>query len=150
MVRNQNDVVWWYDDGYEIRNLYNPNGKLKSRPQNMQYYFKEGITWSALTSKKLSLRITNQGNIITGAGYGLFNEKVSLLPIMGILNSIVIERLVKSLSQTLNFEVGVLEQIPIILSDNDNVEKVVKENIQIEKMIGILLKQVGILQNIHY
>ncbi len=89
----------------------------------MQYYFKEGITWSALTSKKLSLRITNQGNIITGAGYGLFNEKVSLLPIMGILNSIVIERLVKSLSQTLNFEVGVLEQIPIILSDNDNVEK---------------------------
>ena len=29
----QNDVVWWYDDGYEIRNLYNPNGKLKSRPQ---------------------------------------------------------------------------------------------------------------------
>ena len=130
---NQNDVVWWYDDGYEIRNLYNPNGKLKSRPQNMQYYFKEGITWSALTSKKLSLRITNQGNIITGAGYGLFNEKVSLLPIMGILNSIVIERLVKSLSQTLNFEVGVLEQIPIILSDNDNVEKVVKENIQIEK-----------------
>lgn len=130
---NQSDVVWWFDDGYEIRNLYNPNGKLKSRPQNMQYYFKEGITWSALTSKKLSLRITNQGNIITGAGYGLFNEKVSLLPIMGILNSIVIERLVKSLSQTLNFEVGVLEQIPIILSDNDNVEKVVKENIQIEK-----------------
>lgn len=129
---NQADIVWWFNDGYEIRNLYSGE-KLKSRPQNMRYYFKKGITWSALTSKKLSLRITNQGNIITGAGYGLFNEKVSLLPIMGILNSKVIERLVKSLSQTLNFEVGVLEQIPIILSDNNNVENLVKENIQISK-----------------
>lgn len=130
---NQTDIVWWYDDGHEIRNLYNPNGKLKSRPQNMQYYFKEGITWSALTSKKLSLRITNKGNIITGAGYGLFNENISLLPIMGILNSKVVERLVKSLSQTLNFEVGVLEQVPIIMSDNNNVESIVKENIELAK-----------------
>lgn len=131
---NQTDIVWWFNDGYEIRNLYNPDGKLKSRPQNMQYYFKEGITWSALTSKKLSLRVTNQGSIITGAGYGLFNENISLISIMGILNSKVIERLIKSLSQTLNFEVGILEQIPIILSDKDNVEELVKENIQISKL----------------
>lgn len=130
---NQIDIVWWYNDGYEIRNLYNPNGKLKSRPQNMQYYFKKGITWSALTSKKLSLRLTNKGNIITGAGYGLFNDNMSLLPIMGILNSKVIEKLVKSLSQTLNFEVGVLEQIPIIIPNDEDVEKTVIKNIEISK-----------------
>lgn len=130
---NQIDIVWWYNDGYEIRNLYNPNGKLKSRPQNMQYYFKKGITWSALTSKKLSLRLTNKGNIITGAGYGLFNDNMSLLPIMGILNSKVIEKLVKSLSQTLNFEVGVLEQIPIVIPNDEDVEKTVIENIEISK-----------------
>ena len=130
---NQTDIVWWFNDGYEIRNLYNPNGKLKSRPQNMQYYFKKGITWSALTSKKLSLRLTNEGNIITGAGYGLFNDNMSLLPIMGILNSKVIEKLVKSLSQTLNFEVGVLEQIPIIIPNDEDVEKAVIENIEISK-----------------
>lgn len=130
---NQNDVVWWFNDGYEIRNLYNPNGKLKSRPQNMQYYFKEGITWSAVTSKKLSLRVSERGNIITGAGYGLFNEKISLFTIMGILNSKIVERLVKSLSQTLNFEVGVLEQIPIILFDNKKVEEIVNYNIKLSK-----------------
>ena len=72
--------------------------------------------------QKIIFKNNKSGNIITGAGYGLFNEKFFITN-YGILNSIVIERLVKSLSQTLNFEVGVLEQIPIILSDNDNVEK---------------------------
>ena len=132
---NQYDIVYWYNDGYEIRNLYNPNGKLKSRPQNMNYYFKGGITWSALTSKKLSLRTTDVGNIITGAGYGLFNEVISIKSIMGLLNSKVVEKLVKSLSQTLNFEVGVLEKLPIRedKSKNEKIEILVEENISNSK-----------------
>ena len=94
-----------------------------------------GITWSALTSKKLSLRTTDVGNIITGAGYGLFNEVISIKSIMGLLNSKVVEKLVKSLSQTLNFEVGVLEKLPIRedKSKNEKIEILVEENISNSK-----------------
>lgn len=130
---NLDDVVWWFDDGYEIRNLYNPNGKLKSRPQNMQYYFKEGLTWSALTTKKLSLRISKTGTIISGAGYGLFNNNVSMLAIMGLLNSNVVDQLVKAVSQTLNYEVGTLEKIPIKIANKEQIENIVKNNINISK-----------------
>lgn len=111
---NNYDVVYWFNDGYEIRHLYMPNGKLKSRPQNMDFYFKEGITWSALTSKQLSLRINPIGNIISGAGYGCFNQNLNLLPVMALLNSKVTDDLTEYLSGTLNFEVGVLSRIPVL------------------------------------
>ena len=130
---NMEDVVYWYDDGYEIRNLFNPNGKLKSRPQNMQYYFKKGLTWSALTSKKLSLRISPIGNIITGAGYGLFNEEFSLLTIMGFLNSKIATYFSSIFSETLNFEVGILNRMPILIKDNSEINKLVSRNIVISK-----------------
>jgi hypothetical protein len=110
---NNYDVVNWFNDGYEIRNLYMPNGKLKSRPQNMDYYFKFGLTWSALTSGSLSVRISPIGNIISGAGYGVFNDSIDLLPLLGLLNSSVIDYITKILSSTLNNEVGTLEKIPV-------------------------------------
>ncbi|MEG0407712.1 MAG: BREX-1 system adenine-specific DNA-methyltransferase PglX [Bacilli bacterium] len=130
---NNYDVVYWFNDGYEIRHLYNENGKLKSRPQNMQYYFKQGLTWSAITSKKLSIRVTEKGNIITGAGYGLFNDNNNLFSIMALLNSKVIEKLIKSISQTLNFEVGVLEVLPVKIEKNEEIDEIVSENIKISK-----------------
>ena len=130
---NIEDVVFWYDDGYEIRNLFNPNGKLKSRPQNMQYYFKKGLTWSALTSKKLSLRLSPIGNIITGAGYGLFNNEFSLLTIMGFLNSKIATYFSSIFSETLNFEVGILNRMPILIKENSEINKLVSDNITISK-----------------
>ena len=130
---NMEDVVYWYDDGYEIRNLFNPNGKLKSRPQNMEYYFKKGLTWSALTSKKLSLRISPIGNIITGAGYGLFNDEFSLLTIMGFLNSKIATYFSSIFSETLNFEVGILNRMPILIKDHSEINRLVLRNIIISK-----------------
>ena len=147
---NLENVVYWYNDGFEIRNLFNEKGKLRSRPQNMNYYYKKGITWSALTSKKLSLRILNEGQIISGAGYGLFHQTNNLKTIMALLNSKVTGKLSQVLSSTLNYEVGVLEKIPVILFDDNRVKDLVNSNIEISKRIGILLKLLGILKSILY
>jgi hypothetical protein len=38
-------VVDWENDGERIRNFYGPNGRLASRPQNMEYFFRPGLTW---------------------------------------------------------------------------------------------------------
>ncbi len=132
---NNYDVVYWHNDGYEIRHLYCDNGKLKSRPQNMDYYFKPCLTWSALTSKALSLRYSPVGNIISGAGYGLFSSDKVLLPIMAVLNSSIAKYYASCISETLNFEVGVLAKIPIHKNIFDNTELVdlVQENIALAK-----------------
>ena len=41
---NQEYLVNWENDGYEIKNFYDEKGKLRSRPQNTEYYFKESIS----------------------------------------------------------------------------------------------------------
>ena len=39
-------VVDWKDDGLNIKNYKNSEGKLLSRPQNVNFYFLPGIVWS--------------------------------------------------------------------------------------------------------
>ena len=48
---NNETLVNWEHDGFEIKNLVDENGKQRSRPQNTNVYFKEAITWSDVTSE---------------------------------------------------------------------------------------------------
>ncbi|MGG7056726.1 BREX-1 system adenine-specific DNA-methyltransferase PglX [Clostridium tertium] len=127
------DIVNWQYDGNEIRNFYDENGKLRSRLQNMNKYFKEGITWSAVTSSKLSLRYVPNGIIYGGAGYGIYADNDKLKYLLGLLNSMVPEKCISILSETLNFEVGNLSRIPIVLDNIYEIDCIVDENIKISK-----------------
>lgn len=40
-----NLVVYWRNDGYEVKNFFDDKGKLRSRPQNIEYYFKPGFSY---------------------------------------------------------------------------------------------------------
>jgi len=53
-------VVKWADDGAEIRNFFNSNGKIRSRPQNLPFYFKAGVTWPERTTSDFSPRVLPQ------------------------------------------------------------------------------------------
>lgn len=100
----------------------------------MNYYFKKGITWSALTSKSLSLRLNPVGNIISGAGYGCFNESVDIYCIMALLNSNVSTSFANYLSGTLNYEVGVLSRIPVSKSVfGKEISDISKKNTELAK-----------------
>lgn len=103
-------VVNWENDGAELRNLRNSDGKIKSRPQNTRYYFKEGLTWSTITSNKLSMRTMNK-SIFGGGGSGLFTEG-DIYYLLGLLNSNVADFYLKLLNPTLNYLVNDLLAIP--------------------------------------
>jgi len=130
---NFEDIVNWKEDGIEIRNFYDSNGKLRSRLQNMSYYFKEGMTWSALTSKKLSVRYVPNCFIFGGAGYGIFETNYNYKFYLGLLNSKIPDIIVDCLSGTMNFEVGIIERIPIILEKNPKIISNVERNIPYAK-----------------
>jgi len=38
--------VNWGKDGAEMRNFINAKGKMRSRPQNVQFYYKSGFSWT--------------------------------------------------------------------------------------------------------
>ncbi|WP_144463064.1 BREX-1 system adenine-specific DNA-methyltransferase PglX [Siminovitchia fortis] len=130
---NNNFIVNWENDGYEIRNFKDGRGKLKSRPQNMNYYFKESITWSKVTIGGFSTRFIPKGFIFDVAGCSIFPDKENLFYILGLTNSKLSTRILEFLSPTVNYEVGHVSNIPIKLERKEYVSTLVEDNTNIAK-----------------
>ena len=117
-------VVNWGNNGREICEFRDNYGKPRSRPQNQQYYFLEGFTWSALTSNNFNARYMPAGGIFAAKGSaGYLHIKKNLFYILGFVNSIVCNSLLSILSQTMDYNPGVIAQIPTFI-DSDNFETV--------------------------
>ena len=112
---NNDYVVNWENNGYEIKHFVDDKGKLRSRPQNTQYYFKEAITWSYITSSSFSARIKRPGFIFDVSGVSLFIEDNYLRSyVLAIMCSKVASYLTKVINPTINLQVGDIQKIPVI------------------------------------
>ncbi len=131
---NDESVVNWKNDGYEIRNFKDLNGKPRSYPRSTQYYFKEMITWSKLSSGVTSFRYKPCGFVFGGAGGGIFSSSNSKY-LLGFCNSIVASKLASAISPTLNYEVGHIASFPIIEKPSyyDIINQLVDLNIKMSK-----------------
>ena len=125
-------IVMWENDGYEIKNFKNEKGKLKSRPQNTQFYFSQCLTWSKVTIGGFSVRFIPKGFIFDVAGCSIFmNENIEYF--LGLLNSKVINRILSFLSPTVNYEVGNIASIPIPMKPQKRIVDLVNLSIEMAK-----------------
>ena len=111
---NNEDVVNWYDNGIEVKTFFDENGKLRSRPQNQQFYFKEGGTWTAISSASFSVRYFPKGYIFSNAGMAIFTKKSLLLILIGFLNSKLSQAYLSIYNEGLNYNQGDIAKLPII------------------------------------
>lgn len=132
---NRDYVVNWENDGEEIKNFRDENGKVRSRPQNLAYYFKPAITWSDITSATFSGRYSEQGFIFDIKGSSGFPNEENIYYILGFLNSSVSQKCIKILNPTITTQVGDMARIPVMFSQDvkSTIEELVKENISISK-----------------
>lgn len=134
---NNEYVVNWENDGCEIRNFVDEKGKLRSRPQNTNYYFKEGITWSDVSSLSFGVRYTSKGHLFDVKGSSGFISKDYLYYTIGLLCSKLTLNFLDMLNPTVSFQVGNIKSIPFIYSNNTEIlykiDNLVKENIEISK-----------------
>ncbi|MFC0289900.1 BREX-1 system adenine-specific DNA-methyltransferase PglX [Bombilactobacillus bombi] len=135
---NYDYVVNWKNNGYEIRNFKDENGKTRSRPQNTEYYFREAITWSDVTSGDFSIRFRKSGSIndVTGMcaySYTKSEYKYSPFISLGLLNSKVGNYIFKLINPTIHLSVGSFKKFPILKIDNYKVLYMVKNNICISR-----------------
>ena len=130
---NNDYVVNWFNDGYEIRHFVNDKGKLRSRPQNTEAYFHESITWSKISSGSIAFRYKPNGHIFDVAGTSIFASHNMLLYLQGLCNSVVALTVFNAISPTLNYEVGHIASLPVIVdaSRRDIVETLVNDNIKL-------------------
>lgn len=130
---NNYNVVNWEKDGALIRNFKDKYGKLKSRPQNMNYYFKEAVSWSKVTIGGFSTRYIPEGFLFDVAGCSIFTERDQLIYILGLTNSKIAVKILDFLSPTVNYEIGHVSNIPIMFKNTKEVNNLVNKNIDISK-----------------
>ena len=132
---NNDYVVNWEDDGYEIKNVKDENGKLRSRPQNTDYYFNKSITWSLISSSNIAFRSKPFGHIFDVAGMGCFPKDEDYYYLLGFNNTKIVRHIMKFIAPTLNFQVGDIAKIPIIFNDKykEKINSLVEENISESK-----------------
>jgi hypothetical protein len=109
---NNEYLVNWQDDGNEIRHFFGGSRTLRSRPQNLEYYFLPGITWSLISISSPSFRQFNEGFIIGHKGPGIFCEKTTLPVVLAFLNSCVVTNFLSILSPAVGFEIGQIQDLP--------------------------------------
>lgn len=133
---NDEYVVNWENDGYEIKHFYDKKGKLRSRPQNLNYYFKKSITWSLTNSTGFGVRSKNDGYIFDINGMSLFlNNDKYYYYIMSFLNTKIADILMKSINPTMANQSGDILQLPIIIDESkiEEINNLSKDCISIAK-----------------
>ncbi len=125
----------WENDGYRIKNYRNEDGSLRSRPQNIQYLFKPGISWGKIGSGASSFRYRECGYGFNDAAPTLFGDDP--LPLLAALNTNIYKKLLEIRGGTLNMTCGVIEELPLLgyFEDEreDKLKKLVQENFEISK-----------------
>ena len=139
---NYDYVVNWYNDGEDIK-----RDKLEkldagiilssnSKPKNVQYYFRSGVTWSTLSSAAFAARWHAEGSIFDIKGSTCFfeNEREQKY-VMGLMNSKPFNMMLQVISPTLDFNAGYIGKVPVKFSKEyfDEVVCLVEKAISLAK-----------------
>lgn len=123
---NNEYVINWENGGFELKNS---SANLRSE----RYYFCNAITWSTLTSGKISFRLSIQGAISNTAGSSLYPDESNILYYLALLNSSVIQKAINIINPTLNYSAGPISLLPVIISNNPKIEALSDECISISR-----------------
>ena len=130
---NNDDVVNWREDGYEVRNFVDDKGKQRSRPQNQQFYFCEGATWSAISTSLYSIRYFSTGFLFSNAGMAIYADHEQLLSLIGFLNSKLCPLYLSVFNEGINYNQGDIAKLPIIRTICNEISHNVEDAIRISK-----------------
>lgn len=131
---NNEYVINWYHDGFEIRNFRDEKGKLLSRPQNTNYNFKNSLTWSKITSGTFSARYCAGGFLFDDAAAICYsNDKARLKYVLGFLNSSIAQYMLDILNPTLNKQISDMSNLVILNDEEKTINSCVEQNIIISQ-----------------
>lgn len=132
---NQDYVIDWRHDGAQVAQAI-----LEAYPYlgrtwlgGHQFYFKEGVTWSDLSSSRFAARHSPGGFVFDVKGSSAFPSEVELL--LGVLNSGLAHALLNMLNPTISYQVGDVERLPVPTGTVEQVQTKVREALKIAKSI---------------
>ena len=108
----------WYGNAENVLAFDEKNYDILSKQGNhlpsKQYYFKESITWSLISSYSFGARKCNQGFVFDVGGSSAFTKDINLNLILGLLSSKLSTIFLQALNPTANMQVGDVASIPYL------------------------------------
>ena len=131
---NNDFVVNWENDGYEIKHFVDEKGKIRSYTRNPQYYFRECLSWPQISSSVAAFRYKPNGNIFDVNGMSCFSDG-NLLYLLSLCNTNVAMEILNIIAPTISYQCGDIANIPVIDSEANRelIEEKTKENINVSK-----------------
>ena len=112
---NHELVVFYKNDGEAIKGNIDPDtGRIRSHNYNGEFAFREGVTWSALSSGSIHVRYSPSGFLFDSKGAkGFSNGGADVMYGLALVNSSVAASHLSFLAPTLDYKVGDIASIPL-------------------------------------
>ncbi len=130
----------WYGNNDYVIKFDRENFKILAGLGNClpsrQFYFREAISWSLITSAGFSARYRRKGSVPNVAGNSAFSDDPGLLKyLLALLSTPIADYLFKMLNPTLNLNVGDFDNFPVIthMKDREKIHQLVTDCINLAK-----------------
>ena len=142
MLNKGGNYKKWYGNNEYVVNLYKDAQAIKNAGVNYRlrekvFYFKEGFTWSELTSGSPSFRYSKNQLFGSTGPMGFPQNNQELYYSLGLLNTKISNIFLSLMNSSFHFNVNIINSIPYIKTIDNKIkifiDDIVDENIQISK-----------------
>ena len=129
---NNSYLVNFRNGGYELLHMKGKGYKVGSTNHNLNFIFKNAITWSKISSGSFSARQVTGGFIFDDASPFLIPNH-TMLATLALLNSSVTQYILNILNPTLNYSPGTIANIPVnpVMDTDSTITKMSQKSISI-------------------
>lgn len=134
---NQDYVIDWWKDGAQVSQAIMEAYPYLGRTWlgGNQDYFKEGVTWSDLTTGRFAARHSPGGFVFDVKGSCAFPKSVWLL--MAVLNSKLAHVLLNMMNPTVSFQVGDIARLPMTRNQVPRLEVLASQAVELSKQDAV-------------
>ena len=132
---NNEYVVNWENDGELLQTIKHPSGRVWAHNFNLDFIFKESITWTATSSSYFGVRYSSPGSLFDYNGSSLFLDGAQIHYILGLLASKLSFNFIEILNPTVANQAGDISEIPVVVAI-EPIKSVIENNVAIALKIS--------------
>lgn len=129
-------VVDWYNDGCELQTTLHPSGsRIWAHNFNLEFIFKEAVSWSSITSRGLALRYYPPGFLFDATGLCAYPRtgRSAMFAALALVNTKYGSEFADLLNPTHHFKAGDFARLPLPNLDAERIERYATEAIGIAR-----------------
>lgn len=130
-------VVDWYRDGRELQTRLHPSGsRIWAHNFNLEFIFKEAVSWSSITSRGLALRYYPAGFLFDAAGLCAYPRAArdTMFAALAFVNSTYGSEFADLLNPTHHFKAGDFARLPMPNVDIERIKQSTTAAIEIARL----------------